>query len=35
MNSLDVFLIIVLGAPTIGLIAWAIRLERKRWRGDK
>lgn len=35
MNTLDLFLILALAAPTVGLIAWAIRLERKRWRGDE
>lgn len=35
MTSLDLLAILALSAPTIALIAWAIHLERKRWRGGR
>lgn len=35
MNSIDLILLGILLVPTILLVAWAVHLERKRWRGDK
>lgn len=35
MNSADLILLGILLVPTVLLVAWAVWLERKRWRGGK